>query len=298
MVPPFAQGLVRDLRVRWALEEAGLPYRITLIGRGEGSISLDAYRRIQPFGQVPAIEDGDFNLFESGAIVQYVAERSDALLPKDSRPRARTVQWMFTALNTMENPIQELAGLDLFYSHEAWSKERRPAVVERMQTIRPARRLSGAGISPARSAADIPMITVCCTSAHRVGAGQPVLAAFQRRCEARRISKGSADKMARSGLTDEVWSPETMAPRPPAIAVEAGRLACPAREAPEKRARVAVDTIDRALEAARCHASRSGRPAEAAVGRVHQRAPCRASRIRTHGWRSSTRSPGRVGLPS
>ena len=189
MVPPFAQGLVRDLRVRWALEEAGLPYRITLIGSGEGSISLDAYRKIQPFGQVPAIEDGDFNLFESGAIVQYIAERSDALLPKDSRARARTLQWMFTALNTMENPIQELAGLDLFYSHEAWSKERRPPVVERVR-----KRLGelagclGAGeyFAGPFSAADILMITVLRILRHtELVQEQPVLAAYQRRCEAR-----------------------------------------------------------------------------------------------------------------
>src|SRR6266404_1506111 len=67
-VPPFAQGLVRDLRARWALEEAGLPYRVTLIGDGNGGITRDAYGKIHPFNQVPAIDDGDFTLFESGAI--------------------------------------------------------------------------------------------------------------------------------------------------------------------------------------------------------------------------------------
>src|SRR5882724_6426442 len=90
-VPPFAQGLVRDLRVRWALEEAGLPYGITLIGDRENTIPRSAYRAIQPFGQVPAIEDGDLALFESGAIVLYIAEQS-ALLPDDPPVRAQIIQ--------------------------------------------------------------------------------------------------------------------------------------------------------------------------------------------------------------
>src|SRR5437660_3899442 len=125
-VPPFAQGLVRDLRVRWALEEAGLPYRVTVIGAGEGAISPAAYRRIQPFGQVPAIEDGGLTLFESGAIVLHVADRSNALLPDDPRARAHVIQWMFAALNTIEPPIQRLAEIDLFHADETWAKERRP----------------------------------------------------------------------------------------------------------------------------------------------------------------------------
>ena len=88
-VPPFAKGLVRDLRVRWALEEAGLPYRVTLVGDGDGQMARSGYRFVQPFGQIPAIEDDGLTLFESGAIVLYVAERSRALLRK-IRPAART----------------------------------------------------------------------------------------------------------------------------------------------------------------------------------------------------------------
>ena len=75
-VPPFAQGLVRDLRVRWALEVTGLPYRVSLVGDGGGAMPRADYRRLQPFGQIPAVDDGGFVLFESGAIVQYVAEKS------------------------------------------------------------------------------------------------------------------------------------------------------------------------------------------------------------------------------
>ena len=127
-VPPFAQGLVRDLRVRWALEEADLPYRVTLVGDRE-TIPRSAYRATQPFGQVPAIEDGDLTLFESGAIVLYVAERSDALLPDDPPAWAHAIQWMFAALNTIEVPIQQLAEIDLFHADESWARERRPAAV-------------------------------------------------------------------------------------------------------------------------------------------------------------------------
>src|ERR1700682_3885337 len=85
-VPPFAQGQVRDLRVRWALEEAGIPYRERLIGSED--LATAAYRALQPFGQVPAIETDELKLFESGAIVLHVAEKSDSLMPSDPNGRA------------------------------------------------------------------------------------------------------------------------------------------------------------------------------------------------------------------
>jgi len=107
-VPPFARGLVRDLRVRWALQEAGLPYEERLIGPEDQT--SDGYRRLQPFGQVPA-EDG-LVLFESGAIVLHVAERTEALMPADPKRRARVQAWMFAALNTIEPRVQHLAELE------------------------------------------------------------------------------------------------------------------------------------------------------------------------------------------
>jgi glutathione S-transferase len=75
-VPPFARGLVRDLRVRWALEEAGLPYETRLLGPDDQASK--SYRALQPFGQVPAYEEDGFSLFESGAIVLHIAEKSEA----------------------------------------------------------------------------------------------------------------------------------------------------------------------------------------------------------------------------
>jgi glutathione S-transferase len=86
-VPPFAQGQVRDLRARWALEEAGLPYKTRLLEQGDQDKA--DYREMQPFGQVPILQEDSLVLFESGAIVLYIAERSEMLLPKDSGARAR-----------------------------------------------------------------------------------------------------------------------------------------------------------------------------------------------------------------
>ena len=110
-VPPFAQGLVRDLRVRWALEEAGLPYEEHLIGPEDQK--SDRYRALQPFGQVPVLEEDDDAMFESGAIVLHLAERSATLMPDEAHERERVRTWMFAALSTIEPPILTLANIDL-----------------------------------------------------------------------------------------------------------------------------------------------------------------------------------------
>lgn len=203
-VPPFARGLVRDLRVRWALEDAGLPYRVTLVGDREGAITPAAYRAVQPFGQVPAIEDGDLTLFESGAIVLYIAEQSDALLPGDRPARAQVVQWMFAALNTIEVPIQGLAEIDLFHADERWAKERRPAAVEhtRRRLAELTACLDGREyLVDSFSAADILMTSVLRILRHTTMLeDEPVLVAYKQRCEARpAFAKALADQMAAFG---------------------------------------------------------------------------------------------------
>lgn len=129
-VPPFAQGQVRDLRVRWALEEAGIPYKTKLIGFEDQS--TPAYRALQPFGQVPAIEEDGFALFESGAIVLHIGERSEMLLPRDADARARAITWLFCALNTIEVVVQQYGDL-FFHAKEEWVKERRPQLAQRIQ---------------------------------------------------------------------------------------------------------------------------------------------------------------------
>lgn len=199
-VPPFAQGLVRDLRVRWALEEAGLPYRVTLVGDGTGQIPASDYRKIQPFGQIPAIEDGDLTLFESGAIVFYIAERSDKLLPAKPSARAHVIQWMYAALNTIEMPVQNLAAIDLFYADQSWAQQRRPGAVEMVQ-----KRLADLAsyvdgrdhLAGAFSAADILMTSVLRILRHtELVEEQPVLAAYKKRCEARpAFAKALGDQM-------------------------------------------------------------------------------------------------------
>lgn len=125
-VPPFAQGFVRDLRVRWALEEAGESYDARLIDIE--TQKSENYRRWQPFGQVPAYREGDIEMFESGAIVLRIAARSAALSPGDEPGRARMLTWVIAALNSMEPFVQNVVELDVFHAGEAWTEERRPQV--------------------------------------------------------------------------------------------------------------------------------------------------------------------------
>ncbi len=130
-VPESARGQVRDLRARWALEEAGLPYKTRLLEQGDQD--RPEYRALQPFGQVPILEEDGAVLFESGAIVLSIGERSEALLPKDSRARARAVQWLIAALNSVEPFVMNVALIDLFYANEEWAKLRRPGAVAFVQ---------------------------------------------------------------------------------------------------------------------------------------------------------------------
>jgi glutathione S-transferase len=125
-VPEFAQGVVRDLRARWALEEAGLDYRVRLLG-GERPAE---YLKEQPFDQVPVLKDGEIQIFESGAILQYVGEKSDALLPTDARGKYRAIQWTYAAVNSVEPALMNVVLVDVFYAGEEWAKLRRPGAVE------------------------------------------------------------------------------------------------------------------------------------------------------------------------
>src|SRR4051794_22742877 len=129
-VPPFAQGLVRDLRARWALEEIGVPYRVNLIAHPD-RLSPDHMAK-QPFAQIPVYEEGGLTLFESGAILLHIAEKSDVLLPKDSVDRARAIQWVFAALNSIEQFVQGYVALDAFYPNEEWAKLRKPSAREQL----------------------------------------------------------------------------------------------------------------------------------------------------------------------
>lgn len=125
-VPDFAQGVVRDLRVRWALEEAGLDYRVRLLGQQRPS----EYLLEQPFDQVPCFNDGKVRIFETGAILQYIGEQHEALLPQDPQGRFRAIQWTYAALNSVEPTIFNVLLIDIFYADEEWAKLRRPGAIE------------------------------------------------------------------------------------------------------------------------------------------------------------------------
>jgi glutathione S-transferase len=198
-VPPFAQGLVREFRVRWALEEAGLAYEERLIGPEDQK--SESYRDLQPFGQVPAYEEDGLVMFESGAIVLHIAERSEALMPSEPGARARVKTWMFAALNSVEPAIQNLAEIDLFHAGQEWAKLRRPAAVEAVKE----RLASLSGWLGGRdyledrfTAGDLLMTTVLRILRHTELLKEfPALEAYRLRCEARpAFSKAMADHMA------------------------------------------------------------------------------------------------------
>lgn len=127
-VPDFAKGLVRDLRVRWALEEAGLAYRVRLFDAKDKR--AESYLREQPFNQVPVFDDGATQMFESVAIALQIAEGSEALMPRDPAGRARARTWAIAAINSVENVIDALTDIDAFHAGEDWARARRPQAEE------------------------------------------------------------------------------------------------------------------------------------------------------------------------
>ena len=130
-VPDFAAGLVRDLRIRWALEEIGRPYRVRLLDATNPRPS--EYFLEQPFGQVPAYRDGEVQLFESGAILIHLGLSDDRLLPSDPNGRGRAIAWLIAALNSVEPAILQLLAIDIFNRGQDWAKQRRPQVVELLE---------------------------------------------------------------------------------------------------------------------------------------------------------------------
>jgi glutathione S-transferase len=129
--PDRGRGLARDMRVRWALEEVAQPYDVRLL-------SFEAMRKpehlaLHPFGQIPTYEEGDLTLFESGAIVLYLAQRHARLLPDDENAQARAIAWMFAALNTVEPPIVEFAMARILESNETWYEQRLPTLEDRIR---------------------------------------------------------------------------------------------------------------------------------------------------------------------
>ena len=197
-VPEFAQGLVRDLRVRWALEEAGLPYKVRVVGQERPP----DYLKEQPFDQVPCFNDGQVRIFETGAIVQYIGEQSEALLPRDAQARYRAIQWTYAALNSVEPAIINLLSVDFFYADEEWAKLRRPCAADfaRLKLKRVSewlgdkQWLEGDGFS----IGDLIMVTELPFLRHTdLVAGFPNLTDYQKRGEARpAFQRALADQLA------------------------------------------------------------------------------------------------------
>jgi len=176
-VPPFAQGYVRDLRVRWALEEAGLTYQAALVD--QQACASAGYRQWQPFGQVPAYRDGEVELFESGAIVLHIAAKSEALAPPDEAGRARTTAWVIAALNSIEPYAQMLI-------HLKESRAQAEALLNRRLEPLSAW-LDGKDYLEGRFTAGDLMMTAVLRELVDSGtlARFPVLDAYRKRCEAR-----------------------------------------------------------------------------------------------------------------
>lgn len=159
--PDRGRGLARDMRVRWAFEEVGQPYEVRLLTFGE--MKEDAHRTLHPFGQIPTYEDGDLELFESGAIVFHIAERHPGLLPKDANARAQAISWMFAALSTIEPPILDRETTTFVERDKPWYEARLPALEDRIRVRLGdlSRRLGDADwLDGAFSAGDLLMVSV------------------------------------------------------------------------------------------------------------------------------------------
>jgi glutathione S-transferase len=197
--PDRGQGLARDTRVRWALEEVGQPYEVRLVSFR--TLKEPAHLALHPFGQIPTYEEGDLALFETGAIVFHIAERHAGLLPDDTNARARAITWMFAAVNTVEPPILELANAKLLEGDKPWSKDRLPLVEDRVRDRlkQLAARLGDADwLDRAFSAGDLMMVHVLQRlKPSGILAEYPNLSAYVARGEARPAYKRAfADQLA------------------------------------------------------------------------------------------------------
>ena len=129
--PDRGQGLARDMRVRWALEELAVPYDVQLLSFAE--LKQPVHLARNPFGQIPTWQDGDQVLFESGAIVLHLAEQHAGLLPADPDARMRAIMWVFAALNTVEPPIVERSMAWVLERELPWYSQRLVMLDERVR---------------------------------------------------------------------------------------------------------------------------------------------------------------------
>jgi len=186
-VPDFAKGLVRDLRVRWAFEEIGAPYSTEKFGAA--TPRPEGYVKWQPFEQVPAFRDGDVEIFESGAILLYLAEKHGKLLPNDPQARWRAISWLFAGLNSVEPSCTRYFAYAVFNAGKDWAEGAKEAVVPLLrQKLKRVTDALGDGdwLAGEFSIADIMMATVL-NSLKETGfvAEFPTLAAYHKRATER-----------------------------------------------------------------------------------------------------------------
>jgi len=159
-VPSFAQGFVRDLRPRWACEETGLAYRERLINV---QAKPEGFADEQPWSQVPVMRDGALHIWESGATLLHLGEKSEALLPRSGHLRANSLSWLFSAFNTIEPLMFEFTNVTAFARDEEWAKLRRPSLEAFIRTrLAPleTRLASQDWLDENFTVADIAMVTV------------------------------------------------------------------------------------------------------------------------------------------
>ena len=200
-VPPFAQGQVRDHRIRWVLNEVGWSYECRLLDSAD---QFDpAYLAMQPFGQVPVLEEtGRPPLFETGAIVLDIAQRSGQLLPIDEGQRALTISWLFAALNSVEPLLANLAEADFFTKDADMKARRRPGVVrsvcKRLEQLSRALGDRNYLVDDSFTIADLMTASVLKIIAHTdLLDGFPNLVTYRNRCLARpAYRKAVADQCA------------------------------------------------------------------------------------------------------
>ena len=211
--PDRGRGLARDMRVRWALGEAGVAYEVRFLSFA--AMKEPAHLALQPFGQIPAYEEDGVTLFESGAIILHVAARHGGLLPEDAAARARAISWMFAALNTVEPLILERETAGYTERNESWYEARLPLMEARIRA-----RLDQVAAHLGRaewldggfSAGDLMMVSVLQRLKGSALLGEfPSLTAYMARAEARPAYRRA---FAAQLAVFEAWSRSTSGENP------------------------------------------------------------------------------------
>jgi glutathione S-transferase len=208
--PDRGQGLARDMRVRWALEEVGQPYDVRLVSFQQ--MKEPAHLRLHPFGQIPTYEEGDLELFESGAIILHLADRHAGLLPENPNARARAIAWMFAALNTVEPPIVERSMAMILERDKSWHTQRLLILDDRIDARlgQLSRRLGDdEWLDGAFSAGDLLMVTVL-----RRASGSGLLERYPNICSY--IARGEARPAHQRAFADQLTVFTGLKPQDPA----------------------------------------------------------------------------------